>query len=126
LQQLIFENAWERTISQLDRQKIENTFEQTKRNTNLLLDLIPLKTATNHRGELLVTVLIHNFDEKPFDMSTVTIHLLYNKEKVATHTFHEKRLVLDENTSMPWTFIFPAYSLSGTLAIDNVSLQIAE
>ena len=57
MQQLQWEQAWDRTISDEDRAEIENRFKQTKQSNEAATFI---REAINHRGDLLVTAIIHN------------------------------------------------------------------
>lgn len=104
MQTLQFEQTWERSISAQDRLIIAQAFEQRIiQEGTVHADII--RTAYNHRGELLVTVLIHN--ETDYEMRcadrAVTVQ---TKESTSTQRFTEPKLVVPNHSSMPWTFIF--------------------
>ena len=61
--------------------------------------------AINHKGERLVTVLIHNREDTPLPFQDTAI-TYYNEDKqIAAGTFNLP-LEIPGKTSMPWTFIF--------------------
>lgn len=108
MQKLTFEQAWDKTISLKDREKIHEVFLATNQKKNETIKFIPLWQAKNHKGELLVTVLIHNFSEQSLAFHNNKLHYLTsNNEIIAEHTFSHASLMLEPETSMPWTFIFP-------------------
>ncbi|SEQ79113.1 SLAP domain-containing protein [Piscibacillus halophilus] len=107
MQQLQFEEKWDKTLSEQDRRKIEEVFDETKDHNELDFEPVTLWHANNHKNELLVTVLLHNraTETKSFE----NVHVVYKTldEPIAEHDFNVPRLNIPPNTSMPWTFIFP-------------------
>ncbi|SHN27900.1 SLAP domain-containing protein [Gracilibacillus kekensis] len=121
MQTLVLEEAWERTISEQDHQDIITIFNKTKEARK---KIIPIRSAFNHRDDLLITVLLHNFADTKLDLRNVTIQLLQEDETLATQHFQDNRLLLDPATSMPWTFIFPENSYSSLENFDKHSYQM--
>lgn len=72
MQNLVFEEAWDKTISNQDRYEIERAFQQSMIPQNELL-CTPLWRAINHKGDLLVTVLIHNGTKEDFSILDKTM-----------------------------------------------------
>lgn len=107
MQKLVFHPAWDRTISEKDRMKIEETFQQTVHSINNEIKILPLWQAENHLGDLLVTTLIHNKTSNDLSFHNQLIKYVIKDETVATHTFNNQDLLIKTGTSMPWTFIFP-------------------
>lgn len=104
MQTLQFEQTWERSISAQDRLIIAQAFEQRIIQEGTVHAAI-IRAAYNHRGELLVTVLIHN--ESDHDMQWVDRAVtLQTKQATYTQSFTERKLIMPGKTSMPWTFIF--------------------
>lgn len=125
MQQLVFEAAWEKTIARKDRQTIIRNFEQvlaTLPSTGVHFTL--LKKAVNHRDDLLITVLIHNCNEKPLDFDRDVLQYRLDEQILARHTFHLP-LKIAGKTSMPWTFIFPAGSYTEQALRVKGKLEIA-
>ncbi|UOQ84532.1 SLAP domain-containing protein [Gracilibacillus salinarum] len=108
MQHLIFEEAWERTISDGDRQRIKDIFEKTKTASNDGISFIIIQVASNHRNDLLVTSLVHNFSNEPADLTNASVQLVdeHNGE-IGSMQVQDERLRIPADTSMPWTFIFP-------------------
>lgn len=102
MQQLQWEQAWDRTISDEDRAEIENRFEQTKQSNEAATFI---REAINHRSDLLVTAIIHNRTN-----STLTIQndpITYtNHQNEQWHAPFTVPMPIPAYTSMPWTFIF--------------------
>lgn len=98
MQQLVFEKAWDQTISSQDRQKITTSFEaiQAVKERHLAF----LWEATNYKNEKLVTTLIHNPTEEPLAIQQVAIAF---ENDVAIFSLP---LEVPSFSSMPWTFIF--------------------
>ncbi|HWO77344.1 MAG TPA: SLAP domain-containing protein [Bacillus sp. (in: firmicutes)] len=111
MQTLKFESSWDKTISAKDRQKIEHVFKNTSISKHTSIEFTPLWQAVNYKGELLVTVLVQNFSKHPQSFHNKKLRYAEDNEMVAEHLFTLPALVIEPETSMPWTFIFPAESL---------------
>lgn len=94
---LVFEAAWERAIAPTDRQQIEQLFLETKDFSNHAI----IRTAVNHKQQLLISVLLHNHsdEERRFYNQPVRFQSI-------EQLFTIDALVIAPHTSMPWTFIF--------------------
>ncbi|WP_332649558.1 SLAP domain-containing protein [Lysinibacillus sp. 54212] len=107
MQQLQFEAAWDKTLSSQDRDEIQRIFNETKHQNYSTIAFSPIREAINHKEELLITVLVHNFSDNPliFDHT----RLVYSTEQgaIAEKVFSLPALSIPPHTSMPWTFIFP-------------------
>ncbi|WP_186576385.1 SLAP domain-containing protein [Aquibacillus kalidii] len=110
MQKLQFENSWDKTISQGDREKIEKAFASTKLNQLHDIELVTLWHATNHKGDLLATAIIHNQTQQSISFENSRIDCLDQNGVIAEHNFSLPNLHIPANTSLPWTFIFPAKS----------------
>ncbi|TQR15335.1 SLAP domain-containing protein [Psychrobacillus soli] len=124
MQKLEFEPSWDKTISSNDRQKIETIFLQTRKFNNHPIQLTPLWQAFNHKGELLVTVLIHNFTLHSYSFQNTKLNYIVNNEILVEHFFTLPSLSIQEERSMPWTFIFPKENMTYTLPFENGHLEI--
>jgi SLAP domain-containing protein len=110
LQKLVFESAWDRTLAQKDRHEIERVFSEIVVEGNEGHEAVLLKTAFNHKREFLVTVLLNNYSKIP--MSLLGKKVVYKEEDQIFGEFESAyTLEIPPQTSMPWTFIFPAGSL---------------
>ncbi len=103
MQHLIFETAWQKTIDRRDKQQITEVFERK----NTQGKFIPLWQARNHRGDLLVTVIVQNFGGAAFPVENFSLTYAETGQPVASHTFSYSGLTIAPKSSMPWTFIFP-------------------
>ena len=110
MQKLEFESAWDRTLALPDRLKIEQVFSELDHKHNEGQQSVILKTAFNHKNDFLVTVLVNNYAKQPFSLAEKNV--VY-KEKAGTISEMDSPYSLEvpANTSMPWTFIFPAASI---------------
>jgi SLAP domain-containing protein len=124
LQKLVFESAWDRTLAERDRLEIERIFSEINAEGKEGYQAVLLKTAFNHKREFLVTVLLNNYSKIP--MSLLGKKVVY-KEKNRTIGEFESAYTLEipAETSMPWTFIFPAGSLIDTPNGDSGELIIS-
>lgn len=124
MQKLVFESAWDRTLAQKDRLEIERVFSAINIEGKNEKQVVILKTAFNHKQEFLVTVLLNNYFKIP--MSLLGKKVVY-KEKNRTLGEFESAYTLEipAETSMPWTFIFPAGCLIDTPDSDSGELIIS-
>ncbi|MGM8215955.1 SLAP domain-containing protein [Bacillaceae bacterium W0354] len=107
MQKLLFEKAWDQTISTQDRDRIQHIFNDTKESTEENIELITLWHAVNHKGDLLVTALMHNKTDERFTFNDQPIQYVIKHNVVGEFSFTIPALTLESKTSMPWTFIFP-------------------
>ncbi|SFM49074.1 SLAP domain-containing protein [Gracilibacillus orientalis] len=121
MQRLFFEDAWNRTINDEDRLDIEKTFEQTKKDADDGVSFVPIRSAVNHRNDLLVTTLIHNFQSEAADLTNINIQLFQENKQITSQQIEETRLHLPAKTTMPWTFIFPKMGHENN---SNVSISL--
>ena len=124
MQQLEFESSWNKAIAQPDRMYIEKIFEETKSTVSSIILFSPIKEAINHKGELLVTVLVHNFSTDSLSFNNTHIVYLIEEKPVAEYVFTIPALVVPPKTSMPWTFIFPIHKLGGGSPLPKGILRI--
>lgn len=118
MQQLIFADAWNKTISPQDRYSIEEAFSQVALIESEDLQFTTLWQAVNYRGDLLVTALIHNCTEKDVMFHDQPVCVTDGDKILVTHRF-TLPLQLKGKTSMPWTFIFPNEHLPTDLSFDE-------
>lgn len=123
MQQLYFHPAWEKTISEQDRALIEELFEQTYNQVDDFIMSPVIRVAINHKKELLVTVLVHNFTHHSarFNNRSVFIHC---DDFDCEQRFTIPDLLIAPFTSMPWTFIFEANPIYERLPLNELTLEI--
>ncbi|WP_404452181.1 SLAP domain-containing protein [Virgibacillus necropolis] len=107
MQKLIFHPAWDKTIANQDRERIKKSFETTSLDPDKNVQFTSLSQAKNHRGDLLVMVLIHNTSHQELEFKNQPLIYKINDNQIAEHTF-TLPVTLKQETSLPWTFIFPA------------------
>jgi SLAP domain-containing protein len=105
MQKLYFEPAWDKTIAPIDREKITHHFQEQTKQPQVGVHLSFLWNARNHKGEQLIIVLIHNFEEIDFRLYNTVISY-YKKDKIQANATFSLPCEIAGNTSMPWTFIF--------------------
>jgi SLAP domain-containing protein len=110
MQKLLYEEAWDKTISADDRALIKEIFHEAVLDDIKLIQFTPLWQAVNHKGELLITVIIHNVSKNAFSIINQSVYYKAGEETIAKHEF-TLPLTVKGKTSMPWTFIFPARSI---------------
>lgn len=123
MQKLQYETSWDKTLSNKDRKIIEGIFLETSLPNQSLNQFTSLWQAINHRGELLVTVLVHNFSHQVCSFINKKLCYLENNEIIAEHIFTLPSLTVQPETSMPWTFIFPVESLRSHGSLENGRLE---
>jgi len=106
MQKLYFEPAWDKAIAPADREKMIHHFQQQTKQLQDGVHLSFLWKARNHKGEQLICVLIHNFEEFNFRIHDTVISY-YEKDKLKANYTFSVPCEIAGNTSMPWTFIFP-------------------
>ena len=112
MQKLQFEQAWDRTLSDKDRKMITALYKETSTSYNEEIHFTPVWQAKNYKGELLITVIMHNYQSEPLRIIEQPFIITYQKEKIAENIF-SLPFKIDAKTSMPWTFIFPTGSFVG-------------
>ncbi|WP_010676822.1 SLAP domain-containing protein [Bacillus timonensis] len=110
MQKLVFEDAWNRTISQKDREEIELIFHHAVSNLHTGVTFSTVRIAINYKNELLVTAIVHNKTEQNLVFENTPLQVHDGDLMLADHTFTLPALQVPPETSMPWTFIFPAGS----------------
>ena len=122
MQQLRFESSWDKTLSAQDRDTIERLFNDTKQQHHATIVFSPIREAINHRNELLITVLVHNFSQNPFTFEDTRLVYSNDQEMLAENVFTLPTLTIPPQVSMPWTFIFPVHQgtdfKNGQLTVD--------
>lgn len=109
MQQLQFEASWNKTLSTKDRELIQTIFDETKNVNHFGIQFTPIREAINHKQELLVTVIVHNFSQNPFLFNNTRIAFCNNHEVIVEKVFTLPTITIPPFVSMPWTFIFPAF-----------------
>ncbi|MFJ8265295.1 SLAP domain-containing protein [Peribacillus asahii] len=126
MQKLQFEPSWNKTLSPKDRKIIEGIYLETTLSNHADIELTPLRQAINHKGELLVTVLVHNFSQQVLLFHNKELRYIENEEIIAEHIFSLPSLIIQRETSMPWTFIFPVESLKKPATLEKGHLEFVD
>ncbi|BDH61904.1 hypothetical protein MTP04_20340 [Lysinibacillus sp. PLM2] len=124
MQQLQFELSWDKAIAALDRQYIEKIFNETKQTKDAEFICSPIREAINHKEELLVTVLVHNFTEKNLIFNNKRLRYSIDGEIIAEEVFSLPSFVIPSRVSKPWTFIFPKGSYVQKNSYDQGHLEL--
>lgn len=124
MQKLEFESSWDKALSSKDRIEIEEIFLVTSKIDLNHVHLSPIWQAINHRGELLMTVLVHNFTHQALTFHEKKLVCIENDEVIAEFPFTLPTLLVQPKVSMPWTFIFPVDSLKSNASLTNSRLEI--
>lgn len=112
---LEFEAAWDRAIAPQDRLTIENLFTAYKEKDEHVI----IRTAINHKEQLLVSALIFNRSAQPL----VFQHTLVEFQQVQQY-FTTDALTIAPHSAMPWTFIFDATEGYDLTTVKNEDLII--
>ena len=123
MQQLYLHPTWEKAISAQDRALIEQIFDETNGQVEDLIMSPIIRVALNHKRELLVTALVHNFSHHStrFKNRTVTLQC---GDFFEEQQFTIPELTIAPFTSMPWTFIFEPNQAYEQLHFDELILEI--
>lgn len=124
MQKLIFESSWDKALSNKDRKVIEDAFLKTATLNSNNIQFTPLWQAFNHKDELLVTMLIHNFTSEFVSFNDIQLRYLESNKMIAEHLFHHPTLAIQASHSMPWTFIFPSSSTKRKATFENGQMVI--
>ncbi|MEH7226342.1 SLAP domain-containing protein [Bacillus sp. JJ1566] len=108
MQKLVFEDAWDRTISQKDREVIEHIFHEVVTKLDSGITFTTVRIAVNHKNERLVTAIVHNRTEQNLVFENIPLQIWAGNTLLAEHTFTLPAFQVPPETSMPWTFIFTA------------------
>lgn len=109
MQNLKYEDAWERTISDKDRLLVEKAFDE-KILTDDPVQFTTLRIDRNYKNELLILVLVHNIASKEITFHKKRIRYMQGEKLIGEYEFTLPSLIVPPTTSMPWTFIFPVDS----------------
>lgn len=123
MQKLTFETKWDKTIADQDRERIKQSFQEAILAPDINIQFTSLWQAKNHRDELLVAVLIHNTSEQNFTFHDQQMTYFVNGSLFAEHTF-SPHVTVEKQTSMPWTFIFPASTFNSYEKFEGGVLRI--
>lgn len=105
MQKLQFEASWEKAIAPADRLVIEQLFHETQASLTQGVQCEMVRTAINHKQQLLITVLIHNATETSLSFSHRNVAYTTTNDTIV-QAFHLPALRIPPQRSMPWTFIF--------------------
>jgi SLAP domain-containing protein len=105
--QLILEDTWERAVSTKDREIIQEIFDVSPHPQDNEVVFLPIRAGINYENRLFATVLIQNGGEQDLIFDNFPLFFHDNSIPIAEHKFTIKELVVQANTSTPWTFIFP-------------------
>ena len=122
MQQLVFHPAWEKQLSTQDRALIEDVFERTYTEQYDVLTTPFIRAAFNHKQQLLVMVLIHNFTHR-----AIGIHEKFVQLSQGEHFFEQQFTVptrIAAFSSMPWTFIFEPNEAFVQLDLAQLNVEI--
>jgi len=124
MQQLQFEASWEKTLAPQDLEYIKGIFQATKDLYSSEILFSPIREAVNHKGELLVTVLVHNFSDEPLKFTNTRLLYKIQGDSKAEKAFTLPALEIPSKVSMPWTFIFPKDNYTLSSSFENGQLEI--
>lgn len=124
MQKLQFESSWEKAIAYKDRELITDIFQNSNRLDGQDIKFEPIWEAMNYKGEVLITVLIHNFTNQELTFQNQEFTYIEKELIIAKHIFTVPQLSIKPKTSMPWTFIFPIGSLHRSEIRGNGKLEM--
>jgi SLAP domain-containing protein len=121
MQKLVFEDAWDRTISQKDRDIIEQLFRAEILEEGVSFTIV--RMAVNHKNERLVTAIVHNRTSQNLVFENTPLQFCDGDTLLVEHEFTLPALKVPPETSMPWTFIFPPESFRIPNSSEHVTLR---
>ncbi|WP_099355341.1 SLAP domain-containing protein [Fredinandcohnia onubensis] len=121
MQKLVFEAAWDRTISRKDRDVIEQLFREEIIEEGISFTII--RVAVNHKNERLVTAIVHNRTAQYLVFENTPLQFCDGDRLLVEHEFTLSALQVPPETSMPWTFIFPADGFEIPNSIEHATLR---
>ncbi|SDN33382.1 SLAP domain-containing protein [Psychrobacillus sp. OK028] len=124
MQKLQFEASWEQAIAIKDRELITDIFQNSKVGDGQSIRLEPIWEAMNYKGEILITVLIHNFTDTELTFQNQKLTYIEKESIIAEHIFTVPKLIIKPISSTPWTFIFPIESLIRKEICGNGQLEM--
>src|SRR5699024_11974487 len=83
------------------------------------LEITYINHAINHRGDLLYTVMLHNYQDIAYSFVDKNASLQDPDGNIITEKFTIP-VNISPRTSMPWTFIFPS-SMVGAVKVSEAS-----
>jgi len=122
MQQLFFEAAWDRTISDQDRNNIIELFEAKDHTKGRGLESTYINHATNYRGDLLYTVMLHNYQDVAYAFVDKNTSIQDGEGNIITKKFTIP-VNISPRTSMPWTFIFPS-SMADNINVNEATILL--
>lgn len=102
MQQLEFESSWEKAIAIKDRESITKIFQNSNVIDGQSIRLEPIWEALNYKGEVLITVLIHNFTDTRLTFRHQKFAYIEEETIITEHIFTIPQLMIKPKTSMPW------------------------
>lgn len=123
MQQLYLHPTWEKALSDKDRALIESVFEQTYNQVDDVIMSPVIRVAFNHKKELLITALVHNFTHHGTRFKNRSVYVRCG-EYLEEQSFTIPELSIAPFTSMPWTFIFQPDPVHSSLDLKQINLEI--
>jgi SLAP domain-containing protein len=116
---LVLHETWERAVSDKDRELFHELFYDASSPKVDYITFLAVRAGINYEGNLFATVLIQNGKKKDVIMDNIPLVFEDAHSMVAEYRFAIKDVVVNANTSTPWTFIFP----KETIKKDNIDLS---
>lgn len=121
MQKLVFADAWDRTISQKDREIIEQLFRDEISEEGVSFTIF--RIAVNHKNERLVTAIVHNRTSQNLVFENTPLQFCERDRLLVEHEFTLPALQVPPETSVPWTFIFPTVCFEIPNSIEHTTLR---
>ena len=112
---LNYEDAWRRTISKQDKERIDQLFKTSVLPEDGVIGFLPIRLARNYKGELLASVIVQNHTSDDLQFQGVSLQLHISDKIMAMEVFDYPNLTIQANSSTPWTFIFPSSAQEDSL-----------
>ncbi|MCX8046080.1 MAG: accessory Sec system S-layer assembly protein [Anoxybacillus gonensis] len=114
---LDMEESWEKSLSNEDKQKLEQLVRSLTPPKEGELNFMGLQAKIGEDGSLVVTLLIRNGSYKNIRLEKLPLVVEDASKEIVARGAFSLQLEVKANTSKPWTFIFPK-SLLTTEHID--------
>jgi SLAP domain-containing protein len=105
--QLIYESTWEKSMSKKDKELFERLYQDNLTDISEEVRFLNLRTGFNVHGDLFATVLIQNGTDKDIPLFQLPLRYCDAKGVIAEESFTYQSLIIQAQSSTPWTFLFP-------------------
>ncbi|WP_404455650.1 accessory Sec system S-layer assembly protein [Virgibacillus necropolis] len=118
--QLSLEDSWEKSIAEETKNNLQKVVASAAPLKSGEINFMGLEAKQNENGDLVVTILIRNGSNKSITLEKVPLGVKdASNDEIAKGGFKLDDFVVKENTSKPWSFVFP----SAVITKDEIDLS---